>query len=62
MFTLPQECCQKFNLSLEIETIHLDFEERMHSCERNVSRRGNQVVSVPFTAGLVAEDTTFRSC
>jgi hypothetical protein len=38
MFTLLQECCQKFNLSLEIETIHmhLDFEERMHIVVREM--------------------------
>jgi hypothetical protein len=38
MFTLLQECCQKFNLSLEIETIHmhLEFEERMHTVVREM--------------------------
>ena len=37
MFTLLQECCYwKFNLSLEIETIHLDFEERMHTVVRKM--------------------------
>jgi hypothetical protein len=36
MFTLLQECCQKFNLSLEMETIHLDFEERIHTVVREM--------------------------
>jgi hypothetical protein len=33
-----------------------------HSYEGNVSRSGNQVVSVPLRTDLVAEDTKFRSC
>jgi hypothetical protein len=36
MFALLQECCQKFNLSLKIETIHLDIEERMHTVVREM--------------------------
>jgi hypothetical protein len=36
MFTLLQECCQKFNLSLEIETIHLDLQERIHPVVREM--------------------------
>jgi hypothetical protein len=30
------ECCQKFNLSLEIETIHLDLQERIHPVVREM--------------------------
>ena len=35
-FTLLQKCCQKLSLSLEIGTIHLDFEERMHTVMREM--------------------------
>lgn len=36
MFELLQQCCQQFNLTLKVETIHLDFEERMHTVIREL--------------------------
>lgn len=36
MFSLIEESCQRFNLTLNINYIHLDFEERMHEIARDM--------------------------